>query len=123
MAILRVPEPPFRVPRAAIGLPTGGPREVSALFVKGRRQIAGRMAAFHSRSRRRGVGALNTDAEAELFKKIPDYDQFNAMRNANDTFIVIAIRSIGEMASKTPTAQYISRPGCDANGLCGARHW
>jgi choline dehydrogenase-like flavoprotein len=93
----------IRVPRAAIaGLPPTGPLEVSALFVKGRKFIAGQWRHFHFQITATGGGALNTDAEAELFKKIPDYDQLNAMRNANDTSVVITVRSIGEMAAGNP---------------------
>ena len=93
----------IRVPRAAIqGLPAAGPLEVSALFVKGRRQIAGQWRHFHFQITATGGGALNTDAEAELFKKIPDYDQLNAMHNANDTSVVMTVRAIGEMASGNP---------------------
>jgi choline dehydrogenase-like flavoprotein len=93
----------IRVPRAAIqGLPAAGPLEVSALFVKGRRLIAGQWRHFHFQITATGGGAQNTNAEAELFKKIPDYDQLNAMRNATDTSVVITIRSIGEMASGNP---------------------
>jgi choline dehydrogenase-like flavoprotein len=93
----------IRVPRAAIqGLPAAGPLEVSALFIKGRRQIAGQWRHFHFQITATGGGALNTDAEAELFKKIPDYDQLNAMRNANDTSVVMTVRAIGEMSPGNP---------------------
>jgi hypothetical protein len=57
---------------------------------------------FHFQITATGGGALNTDAEAELFKKIPDYDQLNAMHNANDTSVVMTVRAIGEMASGNP---------------------
>src|SRR5262249_659984 len=93
----------IRVPRAAIqGLPVAGPLEVSALFVKGRRQINGRWRHFHFQITATGAGALNADSEAELFKKIPDYDQLNAMASVNDTSVVISIRGIGEMAPENP---------------------
>ena len=40
------------------------------------------------------------DSEAELFKKIPDIDTFDAHKNATDTHVVITIRGIGEMEPK-----------------------
>src|SRR5207245_3438913 len=50
-----------------------------------------------------GLSAGGTDSEAELFKKIPDIDTFEAHKNATDTHVVITIRGIGEMEPKQDT--------------------
>src|SRR5262245_66446186 len=50
-----------------------------------------------------GLSASGTDSEAELFKKIPDIDTFDAHKNATDTHVVITIRGIGEMEPKQDT--------------------
>jgi choline dehydrogenase-like flavoprotein len=98
----------FRVPRAALaGLPaTAGALEAAALFVKGQHQFkkpdgsADGVGHFHFQITASGLGAGGTDSEAELFKKIPDIDTFEAHKNATDTHVVITVRGIGEMEPK-----------------------
>jgi choline dehydrogenase-like flavoprotein len=82
----------LRVPRAAFpGLPPD--LEASALFVKGRH--AGRH--FHIQVTASGVVGNIGDSEAELFKKIPDVDFFDAHKLVTDDHVVITLRGIGEM--------------------------
>ena len=57
-------------------------------------------AIFISKSPRRAWAQAGLDSEAELFKKIPDIDTFDAHKNATDTHVVITIRGIGEMEPK-----------------------
>lgn len=98
----------IRVPRAALqGLPaTAKALEASALLVKGRHQFKkpdgspDGVGHFHFQITASGLGANGTDSEAELFKKIPDIDTFDAHKNATDTHVVITIRGIGEMEPK-----------------------
>jgi choline dehydrogenase-like flavoprotein len=94
----------IRIPRTVFAsLPASGALQASALFVKGRHDFAsdgitdGSSATFHLQITASGLGALGNNSEAELFKKIPDIDLYNAHRNANDTHVVITIRGIGEM--------------------------
>lgn len=98
----------IRVPRSALSaLPTTAKAlEASALFVKGRHEFkkadgsADGFAHFHFQITASGLGTNGTNSEAELFKKIPDIDLFDAHKNATDTHIVITIRGIGEMEPK-----------------------
>jgi hypothetical protein len=90
----------IRIPRASLaGLdPAVKALQASALFVKGRHtQADGTKSYYHQQITAAGLGRPSTDSEAELFKKIPDVDTFDAMRRVNDQQIVITIRGIGEM--------------------------
>ena len=98
----------IRVPRAALaGLPvTAKALEASALFVKGQHQFKkpdgspDGVGHFHFQITASGRSAGGTDSEAELFKKIPDIDTFDAQKNATDTHVVITVRGIGELEPK-----------------------
>lgn len=100
----------IRIPRAALngsGLPaTAKGLEASALLVKGQHPFKkpngspDGVGHFHFQITASGLGAQGTDSEAELFKKIPDIDTFDAHKNATDTHVVITIRGIGEMEPK-----------------------
>jgi choline dehydrogenase-like flavoprotein len=95
----------IRVPRAALAtLPASAKAlEASALLVKGEHQFKkgdgtpDGVAHFHFQITASGLGAGGTNSEAELFKKIPDIDTFEAHKFATDTHVVITIRGIGEM--------------------------
>jgi hypothetical protein len=91
----------IRIPRTALAtLPAAVKAlQVSALFVKGHHtyQDDGSKGYFHLQITASGLGALGMNSEAELFKKIPDIDTYEAHRNANDSHIVITIRGIGQM--------------------------
>src|SRR6266542_4553866 len=98
----------IRVPRTALaGLPaTAKALEASALLVKGQHQFKkpdgspDGVGHFHFQITASSLSANGTDSEAELFKKIPDIDTFDAHKNATDTHVVITIRGIGEMEPK-----------------------
>jgi choline dehydrogenase-like flavoprotein len=98
----------IRVPRAALTtLPAMAKAlEASALFVKGQHQFKkpdgtpDGVGHFHFQITASGLSANGTDSEAELFKKIPDIDTFEAHTNATDSHVVITIRGIGEMEPK-----------------------
>jgi choline dehydrogenase-like flavoprotein len=90
----------IRVPRTALTALDPAIRELqaSALFVKGRHTFAdGSFGHYHLQITASGLGRFGADSEAELFKKVPDVDGFEAFRNATDSHILITIRGIGEM--------------------------
>jgi hypothetical protein len=101
----------IRLPRAALAtLPAMAKAlEAAALFVKGRHEFkkpdgsSDGVRHFHFQITASGFSAGGADSEAELFKKIPDIDTFDAHKNATDTSIVITIRGIGEMEPKQDT--------------------
>ena len=108
----------IRVPRAS--LPGNLPQELmaSALFVKGRHQFPDNsFGHFHLQITAAGLGNLSTDSEAELFKKIPDIDTFDAFNNAHDQAVVITIRGIGEMQPGNPANQVRLDPETDESGV------
>ena len=98
----------IRVPRAALSaLPvTAKALEAAALFVKGRHEFkkpdgsSDGFGHFHFQITASGFAAGGTDSEAELLKKIPDIDTFDAHKNATDATVVITIRGIGETQPK-----------------------
>lgn len=93
----------IRVPRKAIeaNLPPEpfNNLQCSALFVKGK---AANGNTFHFQITASGLSELGTDAEAELFKKIPTLEHLQGMLRANDKTVVITIRGIGEMKPRNP---------------------
>jgi choline dehydrogenase-like flavoprotein len=92
----------IRVPRTALPVdPLIKELQASALFVKGRHQHDdGTLGHFHLQITAAGLGALGTDSEAELFKKVPDLDTFGQFDQITDSHVVITIRGIGEMESQ-----------------------
>src|SRR5262249_25526648 len=76
----------IRVPLANLGNPLAGaqPRvvPVSALFVKGRASIAGRNRYFHVQITASGGMAMDTNAEADLFQKVPDVESVDQLVQA-----------------------------------------
>ena len=100
----------IRIPRDSFGTtldPNQHPElkdlTVSALFVKGIHQHqpgtpGPKLGHFHLQITASGVGDLEVNSEAELFKKIPDIEGLDNFRGNTDKFIVITIRGIGEMA-------------------------
>jgi choline dehydrogenase-like flavoprotein len=108
----------IRIPRSS--LPGNLPQELmaSALFVKGRHRHADNSVGhFHLQITAAGLGNLGTDSEAELFKKIPDIDTFDAFANAHDQAVVITIRGIGEMQPDNPANQIRLDPETDESGV------
>lgn len=96
----------IRIPRSA--LPAGLPAALasSALFVKGKFQHAPNdFGYFHLQITASGLDKPTTDSEAELFKKVPEVDMLDALRQTNDDNVVITIRGIGEMTSRNPSSK------------------
>lgn len=103
----------IRIPRTNLTSLSPGVKalQAAALFVKGRHTFSGSadVGHFHLQITASGLGALGNNSEAELFKKIPDIDTYEAHRNANDSHVVVTIRGIGEMQPRNPG----SRVGLD----------
>lgn len=77
--------------------------QASALFVKGRfTRSDGSVGHFHQQITASGLGFMDANSEAELFRKVPDIDDFEVFRNADDGAAVITIRGIGEMVPTNP---------------------
>src|SRR5579864_9164699 len=76
--------------------------QASALFVKGKATVDGEDRFFHLQITASGLNRMGQDSEAELFKKIPDIEQLDAMLRASDTHAVITLRGIGEMTPQNP---------------------
>lgn len=96
----------FRMPREALKTldPLVKALQASALFLKGRHAFTGAdgnpdgtTGHFHFQIVASGLGSVGSNAEAELFQKIPDVDTVNQHLNASDSHVVVTIRGIGEM--------------------------
>ena len=115
----------IRIPKTALAsLPaTARALQASALFVKGRHTFTGSSDAghFHLQITASGLGAIGGNSEAELFKKIPDIDTYEAHRNANDSHVVITIRGIGEMQPQNPGSRVILDPGAQEQDEFGVQ--
>jgi choline dehydrogenase-like flavoprotein len=95
-----------------------GNLEQAALFVKGRHKFAdGSLGHYHLQITAAGGSKISTDAEAELFKKIPDLDQFEILRKASADDVVIVIRAIGEMETLNSTSFVRLDPELDEYGI------
>ncbi|CAG9932719.1 family 16 glycoside hydrolase [Candidatus Nitrotoga arctica] len=98
----------IRVPRTALTAlsATAKAIEAAALLVKCQHSFKkpdgspDGIGHFHFQITASGLSASGVGSEAELFKKIPDIDTFDAHKNATDTHVVITIRGIGEMEPK-----------------------
>jgi choline dehydrogenase-like flavoprotein len=76
--------------------------QASALFVKGIHEFQNiadgvQKGHFHVQITGAGTGQLNTNSEAELFKKIPNIDELDRFSDLNDKWIILTFRGIGEM--------------------------
>src|SRR5215207_2919580 len=111
----------IHVPKASFaGLGGLGELAVSALFVKGvHTHVGGSLGHFHVQITASGVGALGTDSEAELFKKIPDIDTMDRFATLTDDQIVITLRGIGEMIGDKTSPNPQNRVTLDRNGPQG----
>ncbi|HEY9729195.1 MAG TPA: family 16 glycoside hydrolase [Chroococcales cyanobacterium] len=108
----------IRIPRTALPANLTQELQASALFVKGRHQHTdGTVGHFHLQITAAGLGAMGTNSEAELFKKIPDIDTFDAFRSITDTHVVITIRAIGEMVPHNPNSFVRLDPESDEFGV------
>ncbi|HYR89518.1 MAG TPA: family 16 glycoside hydrolase [Terriglobia bacterium] len=95
----------IRIPKTSLTSLTASVQtslQASALFVKGKANIAGQDRFFHLQITASGLNKLGQDSEAELFKKIPDTEQLDAMLRADDSHVVITLRGIGEMTPQNP---------------------
>lgn len=80
--------------------------QVSALFVKGRANVGGKDRYFHPQITASAVpNPSETSSEAELFKKVPDYDTLQELKRATDETVVITLRGIGEMLTRNSDSQ------------------
>jgi len=107
-----------RIPRASLpaGLPTA--LASSALFVKGKFEHAPNdFGYFHLQITASGLDKPTTDSEAELFKKIPEVDLLDALRQSNDDNVVITIRGIGEMTPQNPNSNITLSGNIDEFGM------
>ncbi len=108
----------IRIPRSA--LPPGLPAalESSALFVKGKfKHGPNDFGYFHLQITASGLDRPSTDSEAELFKKIPEVDLLDALRQSNDDNVVITIRGIGEMTPRNASNKVSLAGELDEHGL------
>jgi choline dehydrogenase-like flavoprotein len=109
----------IRIPASALTtLPasTQASLQASALFVKGKAHIAGEDRFFHLQITAAGLNKRGQDSEAELFKKIPDTEQLDAMLRADDSHVVITLRGIGEMTPQNPDSFIRLSPTKTENG-------
>jgi hypothetical protein len=110
----------IRIPRESLAGLTGAPPnlQAAALFSKCRHQFADNsFGYFHLQVTAAGLGALGTDSEAELFKLIPDVDTLHRFISASDTYIVITIRSVGEMRPQNADSFVRLDPELDEFGV------
>lgn len=108
----------IRIPRNA--LPSNLPKNLqsSALFMKGKVQVApGEFGYLHLQITASGLDRPSTDSEAELFKKTPDTDLLSALRQSNDDNVVITIRGIGGMQPHNPGSSVTLSGELDEYGL------
>jgi len=108
----------IRIPRGALGIPAAvKDLQASALFLKGRHQHAdGSVGHFHLQITASGLDVRAGNSEAELFMKIPDVDTLGALRKADDQFIVVTMRGIGEMEPRNPNSFVARDPQTDEFG-------
>jgi hypothetical protein len=117
----------IRVPRASFGAaldPNLHPElkelAVSALFVKGIHQHNDNsLGHFHVQVTASAVGDLETNSEAELFKKIPDIDGLDQFKGLTDQWVVITLRGIGEMIGDKTSPDPVNRVALDRLGTQG----
>jgi choline dehydrogenase-like flavoprotein len=111
----------FRIPREALEpllSPTIKELQSSALFVKCRatRADGSVIGYFHQQITASGLGFVNPNSEAELFKTIPDLDDLEHFKTADDGSVVITVRGIGEMVADNPNSFVRLDNESDENG-------
>jgi hypothetical protein len=112
----------IRLPRASLDSALAGIKElaVSALFVKGvHTHSDNSLGHFHLQITASGVGAMGTDSEAELFKKIPDLDTLDRFRDLTDEWVIVTLRGIGEMTGDKTSPDPQNRVALDVFGPQG----
>lgn len=107
----------IRIPRAALPKTVPPELQTSALFMKGRHSIAGKDSYFHLQITAAGLNQPSKDSEAELFKKVPDFDTLDAFRTITDDTVVITLRGIGEMSPQNLQSHVTLGAELDEYGL------
>ena len=109
----------IRIPRGALDIPaTVKDLQASALFLKGRHTHPdGTSSHFHLQITASGLDKPTGGSETELFMKVPDVDSLNVLRKADDQFVIITMRGIGEMEPRNPNSYIGSDPQPDEFGL------
>ena len=109
----------IRIPRGALNIPASvKDLQASALFLKGRHKHAdGSFGHFHVQITASGLDKPSGTSETELFMKVPDMDTLNALRKADDQFVIITMRGIGEMEPRNPNNFVALDPQPDEFGL------
>lgn len=110
----------IRVPRSALAsLPATPPDlQEAALFLKGRHtRTDGSVAHFHLQISAAGLDQRGSDAEAELFKNIPDIDTLHFFQGLSADHVVVTIRGIGEMEAGNPNSHVTLSGQLDEFGL------
>lgn len=79
--------------------------EVSGIQLRGRINHDGTPGHFHLQIAASGVPIGEGSSDVEIFRKIPDLDDFNFFRNTRDDEVAIAIRGIGEFSPKNPNSR------------------
>jgi len=97
----------IRIPKSALKFPLTPPKHipVAAMFVKGKKNIGGQDRFFHFQITASGLSDIGNNAEAFLFKKVPDAEQVGTMAQADASTVVITIRGIGEMSPFNPDSR------------------
>lgn len=111
----------FRIPREALEpllSPTIKELQSSALFVKGRatRTDGTVIGHFHQQITASGLGFVDFNSEAELFKTVPDIDTLELFKTADDGSVVITVRGIGEMVPENSNSFVRLDNELDENG-------
>ncbi|HJU05039.1 MAG TPA: GMC oxidoreductase [Nitrospiraceae bacterium] len=115
----------FRVPR---NIEIGGKKifasisrdelEISAIQLRGRiHQPDTTQGHFHLQVVASGVPNGKGNADVEIFRKVPDIDQFEMFRQTKDEEVAVAIRGIGEMAPNNEKSEVILDPEKDEFGV------
>jgi len=88
--------------------------EVSGIQLRGRiNHSDGTQGHFHLQVAVSGVPAGQGNADIELFRKIPDLDDFSFFRTTRDDEVAFAIRGIGEFSPKNPNSRVDLDPELD----------
>lgn len=92
--------------------------EVSGIQLRGRiNHPDGTQGHFHLQVAASGVPIGEGSSDVEIFRKIPDLDDFNFFRNTRDDEVAVAIRGIGEFSPKNPNSRVDLDPELDEFGI------
>jgi len=93
--------------------------EVSGIQLRGRINHSedGTQGHFHLQIAVSGVPTGQGNPDIELFRKIPDLDDFNFFRSTPDDEVAFAIRGIGEFSPKNPKSRVDLDPELDEFGI------